>query len=573
MATYNLSLKASEHPVKSVTIFQSSTAESTRTFVVDLRLGRNTVEISGISSLVDRESPRIHGLGQHARVFDISCSLRTPPNNRDSKNLEAIKNASTKRNALKLERDLRQEEYDMLNEAGKSLSNQAPAQIHGFVESVVQRKRDAMKAVLEFDEKIEEVGEELWLLQNTSNGETTARVVATIIAARDCQIELKLTYLVTGVRWQPHYDLHATTSDDGKPSSQVNLLYCANISQSTGEDWNDTVLTLSTANSQALENLSVPKVLPLKVSPVHEPYSVVGGAAPPASIPRPTRRVLPTPSVALYEMRTASFEQQDPEYGFASVEHTEADFGQGTSVDRSPLSLAYRVEGKVSLPTDGLAHKVSIAVLEFSAELKYVCVPNKTTSAFIEGTVKNTSEYELLAGPVSVFMDDGFITKTSLGLIGVDESFECVLGIDTALKVSFVQKSHTAHEPPRSFAEHTKTTTRTATTTVKNGHQFDIAGLVVRDVIPLGDQDANIKVTLRKPEGLAQAKDGEEVAVDLGEDAKDVKVRWTKVEKGAGGEKEGMYEWVCGSVVAGKEVKLEAEWDIKSPASVRWVEA
>ncbi len=37
------------------------------------------------------------------------------------------------------------------------MSNQALAQIHGFVESEAQRKRDAMKAVLEFDEQIEEV--------------------------------------------------------------------------------------------------------------------------------------------------------------------------------------------------------------------------------------------------------------------------------------------------------------------------------------------------------------------------------------------------------------------------------
>ena len=37
-------------------------------------------------------------------------------------------------------------------------------------------------------------------------------------------------------------------------------------------------------------------------------------------------------------------------------------------------------------------------------------------SSSIEGTVKNTSEYELLAGPVRVFMDDGFATKTSLNV-------------------------------------------------------------------------------------------------------------------------------------------------------------
>ncbi len=89
---------------------------------------------------------------------------------------------------------------------------------------------------------------------------------------------------------------------------------------------------------------------------------------------------------------------------------------EGSVLDKNPLSLAYRVEGRVSLPSDGVAHKVSITVLAFSAALKYVCVPRKTSAAFIEGRIKNTSEYELLAGPVSVFMDDSFVTKTALGV-------------------------------------------------------------------------------------------------------------------------------------------------------------
>ena len=120
----------------------------------------------------------------------------------------------------------------------------------------------------------------------------------------------------------------------------------------------------------------------------------------------------------------ASQQWQEPE-SFSVIEHEDAEPEQpSTSVDRSPLSLAYRVEGTVSLPSDGIAHKVSIAMLEFSAELKYVCVPRKTTSAFIEGTVKNTSEYELLAGPVSVYMDGKFVTKTS---IEVRHPYVCTL--------------------------------------------------------------------------------------------------------------------------------------------------
>lgn len=45
------------------------------------------------------------------------------------------------------------------------------------------------------------------------------------------------------------------------------------------------------------------------------------------------------------------------------------------------------------------------------------------------------------------------------------------------------------------------------------------------------------------------------------------RVRWSKIENGKGGEKDGMYEWVC-SVPAGKKVELLAEWDFRASSSV-----
>lgn len=215
--------------------------------------------------------------------------------------------------------------------------------------------------------------------------------------------------VVTGVRWQPYYDLHASTSD-GKPSSEITLLYCANITQGTGEDWTDTVLTLSTANSQALRSLSVPVIDPLKVNPTRPP------------LPPPLPRV-PMPKMALAPMQARRIVQlaEDPvivdeDYDIDEGPSEDDFSAPPTSVNRNPLSLAYRVDGLVTLPSDGVSHKVPVAILDFFAELKYVCVPRKNTSTFIEGTVKNTSEYELLAGPVSVFMDDGFVTKTTLSV-------------------------------------------------------------------------------------------------------------------------------------------------------------
>ncbi|KAI0695487.1 hypothetical protein C8T65DRAFT_584266 [Cerioporus squamosus] len=595
-------LNAADHPVKAVTIFQSSTAELTRTFTVDLVGGRNVLEITGLSSRVVTESPRIHGLGYDARVFDISCDtkLTHAPGPRPKKNADAVQKVEMTIQTLEIERDVRQNEYDVLDNAAKSLANDKPTQMDAFLDRFVQRKRQALKDVMTSNVAIASLKKQLWLLQNASEGETAGRVIATILSKRARTVTFQLTYLVTGVSWQPYYDLHASTSE-GKPSSEISLLYCANITQSTGEDWTDTALTLSTANSQALNSLSVPVVDPLKVTPTRpHPPSQVQTAFRTAQVPRgglfggtatvpngglfgasaaPAAPPAPPPVPAPFSLwqdtpqSVARNAQGSEEAEYDIVEGgVECDLSAAiTSVNRNPLSLAYRVDGQVTLPSDGIAHKVSIAVLDFSADLKYVCVPHKNTSAFIEGTVKNTSEYELLPGPVSVFMDEGFVTKTSFNLISVNESLDCVFGIDTALRVTYSQKSHTEHEPGRSFAEPTKTTTRTITTTATNGHVFDIETLVVRDAIPLGNEDANIKVMLRKPDGLAQAKDGEEVTVSLEGEVKKARARWSKVENGKGGEKDGVYEWVC-TVPAGKKVTLEAEWTVKAPSNVKWEE-
>lgn len=98
-----------------------------------------------------------------------------------------------------------------------------------------------------------------------------------------------------------------------------------------------------------------------------------------------------------------------------------------------------------------------------------------------------------------------------------------------------------------------------------NQHSFPIA-IVSKDTVPLC-ADKRVKVILRKPEGLVDAK---EESVNLsGEDG--IKVRWCKVIGDKGGEKEGKFEWV-GSVKAGKEISLVTEWEVKCPVDVFWQE-
>ena len=89
----------------------------------------------------------------------------------------------------------------------------------------------------------------------------------------------------------------------------------------------------------------------------------------------------------------------------------------------------------------------------------------------------------------------------------------------------------------------------------------------MRDVIPTCE-DKRAKIILRKPFGLADAKDGK--LIDLKNDG--LLVGWEKLVDGKGGEKEGKFEWKW-KVGTGAKVILEAEWEIKVPGEFPWAEA
>jgi uncharacterized protein (TIGR02231 family) len=79
-----------------------------------------------------------------------------------------------------------------------------------------------------------------------NNGKLTLNneVILTVKAENNFQnAQVELTYLVGNVSWSPYYDIRVK---DNK--SNVQFFLKANIYQSTGEDWNNVKLKLTTAN-------------------------------------------------------------------------------------------------------------------------------------------------------------------------------------------------------------------------------------------------------------------------------------------------------------------------------------
>jgi uncharacterized protein (TIGR02231 family) len=258
----------------------------------------------------------------------------------------------------------------------------------------------------------------------------------------------------------------------------------------------------------------------------------------------------------------------------ADLSEAEAVYEGVAFVTKSPLSVTYTVDGKSTIPSDGESHKVSVAQLPFEATISHVTIPRKGALAYLQCEVKNNTDYHILPGPVSVFMDGEYVSKTSISDINTGDIFRCTLGVDTSTRVTYNLTSTSETSKASSFVEQYKTTKYTSTTTIQNRHtdQYPIS-IIEKSSVPVAPlDDDRIRVFLRKPDGLAETEDG--VEVNLGrEDG--FKAKWISAgddSQKKGGKKTGKFVWL-GKIDSGQKVVLVSEWEVRAPIDVDWKES
>jgi len=103
--------------------------------------------------------------------------------------------------------------------------------------------------------------------------------------------------------------------------------------------------------------------------------------------------------------------------------------------------------------------------------------------------VKNTSEYYLLPGTMSIFLNNSYVSKTNISEIATGDTFNCTLGIDTSIRVSHELTQSFVSSPPSSFVEQYMTTTYVSTTKLHNRHTGDYpVNIVERSSIPIASE-------------------------------------------------------------------------------------
>jgi uncharacterized protein (TIGR02231 family) len=301
---------------------------------------------------------------------------------------------------------------------GLVLRNQRPEEqgaIFDFLRERLARLRAETLALArekrENDKRIDQLKRRLEQLHAAQPKQRYVAVVEVEVTAPG-DLTVELVYMVQGAHWRPLYDLRLS---DGA----LEVTYLAEVRQTTGEDWRNVPLTLSTA--QPALALTVPELQPWYVMP-RPPRPPA-----PASLRAAAKVTLAGAEMAA-AMPTAAPMLAEPQAEYDVV-------AEAANVSEAGAALTYQLAGRADVPGNGDPRKVTIAGFPLKPKLDYVTAPKLQAACFRRALVKNESAYSLLPGQAQLFEGDDYLGATTLEFVAPQQEFELFLGADERMRV------------------------------------------------------------------------------------------------------------------------------------------
>jgi uncharacterized protein (TIGR02231 family) len=470
-----------EAPVRGVTLLEDR-AQVTRQGTVRVRAGQNRIVVHGVAPVLQDVSLRAEVLTGKARVADVR--IRRGLRIRTADKPEAARALEEKLEALRREREQVLEDQarararfqnvgrmvvlgsaEIPEDAGWGMG--MASQWQDAFESLFRKSRQLREGALQATFTAERLEEEIAavLRQRQAMDRVDHQVVswleADVLAEAEGEVEVRIDYVVPNALWRP---LHTARLLGG---NRVQFTSSAAVWQDTGEDWKDVELRFSTARSSLGIEPPLLRQDMLTVKKKSETVLVQArqvqvqkaglGSAPAAGGARPAPSTVDLPGV---------------------------DDGGETRNLRAP--------GKNSVPSDGRPNVIPLFGFEDKGESALVTFPELESKVFLRAVARNTSTSPVLAGPVELLQDNGFVGWTQTLFVAPQEKFELSFGPEDAVRVQREVKTSSKEHPVSKWNE-----TTTHVTIYLSNLAAEARTVVVTERLPVSEIE-HVKVELDK---------------------------------------------------------------------------
>lgn len=281
---------------------------------------------------------------------------------------------------------------------------------------------------------------------------------------------LRVTYNMRNARWLPLYDARLDTgAKDRKP--QLELVRRAEITQSTGEDWSNVALGVSTVRIG--RGGSAPELNSLVAQYPQLPKPRALGSV--ADMPMPAA----APPVQR-KMEAASSDTAREEFAQRAEERQAvAEIGD--------FQATFRIPGRVSLGAAEGAKSLKIAATTVPADLSVRAAPVMDPTAFLEASFKQTDDTTLLPGKVAIYRDGVFVGRGKITASAKDDIVRLGFGADDKVRIERAVLKRNEGSAGL-LVTTSKTDERSFKTTIRNGHDFPIK-VAIEDQLPVSENE------------------------------------------------------------------------------------
>jgi len=348
-------------------------ARVTRRGTVELKQGEHRLQVGELPLSLLPESVRAGGKGTaqaHILAVDVAKTFyQEPPTGTVAELEREIEKLEDQHKTLADQAEAHQAQLEFLKglgaAAGENLSKGIAfgkskvadgQELLGFVAEGMATASQGLREVTaqrrELEKELTKLRKELEQ-QRSAQPRVRYAVTVDVEVLDQGEFELEVTYMVRNASWQPLYDLRLGSDQDlrldegpreGKPD--VTLTYLGQVTQRSGEDWEEGALSLSTAKPALATTL--PELRPWYVSvPAPPPPRAVPKARP---APAMLARALTTPSPAAEpapEMMLAGVAMEEEAAEPVEMEAVTAE------VEETGAALTFRVAKPATIPSDG----------------------------------------------------------------------------------------------------------------------------------------------------------------------------------------------------------------------------
>lgn len=466
--------------IDTVTVYPDG-AIVTRVIAIDLASGDSTLVAKDFPLSLDPSSLRVEG--EAGAKLTIGTIDARPPRAAPPVNLPEL---DKRIEALKDERADLQGAIDAAAARRKFAQRFADASPAGLGEkgearpitewraaftAVAEEVAAAETAIRDAARKQREIDRQIAQLEADRSAKPPSKLEVRIdvASAAATKATLRVTYAVRNARWLPLYDARLDTgAKDRKP--QLELVRRAEVTQSTGEDWSNVTLGVSTV--RIARGGSAPELGSLVAQYPQVPKPRALGSVADTTMPAPAQMQRKMQSLAVPTEQADMPARADEQQAVAEIGDFQATF---------------RIPGRVSLGAAEGAKSLRIASVSVPADLTVRAAPVMDPTAFLEASFKQTDDTTLLPGKVAIYRDGVFVGRGKLSASAKDDIVRLGFGADDKVKIERAVLKRNEGSAGLLLTT-SKTDERAFKTTVRNGHDFPIH-VAIEDQLPVSEND------------------------------------------------------------------------------------